>query len=319
MRLIEYTSRDILVYCSAANKSGIFAVPLAITSKLASQASLLRNRFASPEMNSTIIASNKHAYHTVANAEFTAVYDRMVYNFAHSGGTLSNYHFFIRYGDKVYMEVKGIGEIVMSFAELQKNRYWYYYYNLSQLLTKDKHLVIQDLKYSSDYLDNQIYAEDRYYSIDTAFIEFSLNTRKKKIIDDATEPVCYYRINPFDLERMEYSTAQELKIFDRIYMTRAEFKNKVFDKVSEVYNELVIGYQAASIEKELNKLSAIFEDKKHIINLAAIYDKQGMDGDVLAIIYKNLVSANGYDKYKGIISELGNYGRLESVARILEV
>jgi hypothetical protein len=269
-------------------------------------------------MNSTIIASNKHAYHTVANAEFTAVYDRMVYNFAHSGGTLSNYHFFIRYGDKVYMEVKGIGEIVMSFAELQKNRYWSYYYKLSQLLTKDKHLVIQDLKYSSDYLDNQIYAEDRYYSIDTAFIEFSLNTRKKRIIDDATEPVCYYRINPFDLERMEYSTAQELEIFDRIYMTRAEFKNKVFDKVSDVYNELVIGYQAASIERELNELSAIFEDKKHIINLAAIYDKQGMNSDILAIIYKNLVSANAYDKYKGIISELGNYGRLESVARILD-
>jgi hypothetical protein len=43
-----------------------------------------------------------------------------------------------------------------------------------------------------------------------------------------------------------------------------------------------------------------------------------MNSDILAIIYKNLVSANAYDKYKGIISELGNYGRLESVARILE-
>lgn len=176
------------------------------------------------------------------------------------------------------MEVKGIGEIVLTFAELQKNKYWSYYYKLSQLLTKDKHLVIQDLKYSSDYLDNQIYAEDRYWSIDTAFIEFSLNTRKKNIIDDATEPVCYYNINPFDLEQMEYTTAQELNIFNRIYMTRAEFKNNVFDKVSEVYNELVIGYQVASIEKELNELSVIFEDKKHIINLATLYDKCGMDG-----------------------------------------
>ena len=217
------------------------------------------------------------------------------------------------------MEVKGIGEIVLTFAELQKNKYWYYFYKLSQLLTKDKHLVVQDLKYSSEYLDNQTYAEDRYWSIDTAFIEFSLNTRKKNIIDDATEPVCYYNINPYDLENMEYTTAQELNIFNRIYMTRAEFKNKVFDKVSEVYNELVIGYQVASIEKELNELSVIFEDKKHIINLAALYDKQGMDGDILAILYSNLVSPDAYNKYKGIINELGNYGRLESVARILEV
>ena len=217
------------------------------------------------------------------------------------------------------MEVKGIGEIVLTFAELQKNKYWFYYYNLSQLLTKDKHLVVQDLKYSSEYLDNQTYAEDRYWSIDTAFIEFSLNTRKKNIIDDATEPVCYYNINPYNLENMEYTTAQELNIFNRIYMTRAEFKNNVFDKVSEVYNELVIGYQVASIEKELNELSVIFEDKKHIINLATLYDKCGMDVDILAILYSNLVSPDAYNKYKGIISELGNYGRLESVARILEV
>ena len=41
--------------------------------------------------------------------------------------------------------------------------------------------------------------------------------------------------------------------------------------------------------------------------------------DVLAIIYSNLVSPDAYNKYKGIISELGNYGQLESVARILEV
>ena len=59
------------------------------------------------------------------------------------------------------MEVKGIGEIVLTFAELQKNKYWYYFYKLSQLLTKDKHLVVQDLKYSSEYLYNQTYAEDR--------------------------------------------------------------------------------------------------------------------------------------------------------------
>lgn len=215
--------------------------------------------------------------------------------------------------------MKGIGEIVLTFAELQKNKYWFYYYNLSQLLTKDKHLVVQDLKYSSEYLDNQTYTEDRYWSIDTAFIEFSLNTRKKNIIDDATEPVCYYNINPYNLENMEYTTAQELNIFNRIYMTRAEFKNNVFDKVSDVYNELVIGYQVASIEKELNELSVIFEDKKHIINLAALNDKCGMDGDILAILYSNLVSPDAYNKYKGIISELGNYGRLESVARILEV
>jgi hypothetical protein len=101
-------------------------------------------------------------------------------------------------------------------------------------------------------------------------------------------------------------------------ITNPQIINKAFDRTSVIFNNLAIEYQAGIIEKELNELSAIFEDKKHIINLATLYDKQGMDGDVLAIIYNNLVSANAYDKYKGIISELGNYGRLESVARILE-
>jgi len=79
------------------------------------------------EMNSTIDASNKHAFHTIANAEFTGVYDNLIYNFTHTSGSISSYHFFITYGDKVYVEVKGIGEIVLTFAELQKKRYLYYY------------------------------------------------------------------------------------------------------------------------------------------------------------------------------------------------
>jgi hypothetical protein len=43
------------------------------------------------------------------------------------------------------------------------------------------------------------------------------------------------------------------------------------------------------------------------------------NGDVLAILYNILVSPNGHQKYKGILSELEKCGRLESVAQIMEV
>jgi hypothetical protein len=282
-------------------------------------------------MNSTINASSKHAFHTFTNAEFTGVYDRMVYNFTNNPGenrigSVSGYHLFIRYEDKVYMDVKGVGVVVISFAELQKNRYWKYYYDLSHMLTNNKNMVIQDLKYSSEYLDTQIYDDVRYWSIDTAIIETSMNTRSTKIVNNITESLCYYRINPYDLMYMEYTSQEDLTIFERIYMTRAEIKNNVFDRMSAIYNKLVNDYHTTTMnkeleemEKELDDLSIIFEDKKNVFTLSNICDKNGLNNDIQIIIYNNLISAEGNNKYKTIMSELGNYGRLESDAQILGV
>ena len=73
------------------------------------------------------------------------------------------------------------------------------------------------------------------------------------------------------------------------------------------------------MEKELDELSAIFEDKKNVLNLVALKEKQGLNGDILAIISRYLVSANGDNKYERIISELGNRKLLDSVAMIMDV
>lgn len=282
-------------------------------------------------MNTSIKANSKFAYHTIVNAKFTGVYDRMVYNFTNNPGdnrigSISGYHLFIKYGDKVYMDVKGVGVVVISFAELQKNRFWKYYYNLSLMLTNNKNLVIQDLKYSSDYLDNQIYDDVRYWSIDTAIIETSMNTRSAKILNNEVENLCYYRINPYDLINMEYTSQEDLSIFERIYMTRAEIKNNVFDRMCAIYNKLVSDYHTSTMnkeleemEKELDELSIIFEDKKNVFTLSNLHDMNGMNNDILMIIYNNLISAEGNNKYETIVSELGKYGRLESDAQILAV
>jgi hypothetical protein len=283
-------------------------------------------------MNATIVASSKTAYHTFTNVEFSGVYNRKVHDFPNNHGdnrigSTGSYHLFIRYGDRVYMEVKGVGEIVISFAELQKNKHLSYYYNMSLRLTYDKHLVYQHLRYGSDYNlryqhnDDAVYPdEERFWGIETAFLQTSLNTRDAKIVDNET--ICYYKINPYDLENWDCSAPEDIEAFLENYMT---IQDEEFDRMCPIYNRVVGAYQENwmteelnEIEKEGKELAAFFEDKKNVIALTMLSDSNAVEnGDVLAILYNILVSPNGHQKYKGI-SELENCGRLESVAQILE-
>ena len=105
-------------------------------------------------MLSVVNTNSNFAYHTIADAEFTAAFIKVINN---DFTSFYKYHLFIRYGERVYIDIGGVGEVIISIAELQKNKYWYYYYKLSQLLTNDKHLVVEDLIYSSDTGEDQIY------------------------------------------------------------------------------------------------------------------------------------------------------------------
>lgn len=194
-------------------------------------------------MNSKVIASKKRVYHTNANAEFTGFYEGMTYP-TQVAGAIFDYHLFIKYGNKVYMEVKGFGEVVIPFETLKKNKYWKHYYDLSLLLSNDDSAVVQELKYGSDYEDVQIYDEPRFWSIDTAYIEYSVETETSKVVssESSESRVCYYKINPFDLEKMDYTTPEDLEVFLTKYMMRSEIRNKVFDTRYSIYNEIVVEY-----------------------------------------------------------------------------
>jgi len=89
-------------------------------------------------------------YHTIANVECTGVFWQQIremqpyHNAPNYMSCCGDYHLFLRYGDKVYIEVRNAGEIVISFAELQKNKYWKYYYDLSRMLANDEHKVTKN-------------------------------------------------------------------------------------------------------------------------------------------------------------------------------
>jgi hypothetical protein len=79
------------------------------------------------------------------------------------------------------------------------------------------------------------------------------------------------------------------------------------------------------MEKELEELLVFFEDKKNVLNLATLSDKQGMNSDIIRVIYNFLVSPsspnspNAHNKYKGIINNLEHYkNKLEINRSILE-
>ena len=278
-------------------------------------------------MNCATRGNSIYNYHTIENVEFSGVIDKYQVFYTRNNGvpdmtttyvsSIYDYHVFIKYGNKVYMDVKGVGDIVISFTELQKNKYWKHYYDISLMLTNNKHSVVEDLEYNSNYYDPYIYKEKRYWSCNTAYIDGSYDdaTKTKKVVDN--ECNCYYRINPYDLENMKYTSQKDLNIFKQNYMARYEVRTKLFDKKSVYYYNLVLDYCINLMEKELNELSEFFEDKKNVINLVALNDKNSMNGDILKIIYDNLVSREGNKKYEYLITELGNRSRLECVAQII--
>jgi hypothetical protein len=183
------------------------------------------------------------------------------------------------------MEVKNVGEIVISFAELQQNKYWRYYYELSLLLAKDKHKVIKNEAFNKAY--DEIYLQylgDRVWSLDTAYIDLDIdktnNNKNYKIIPSGN--VVYYKVNPIDLDKMEYTSRQGLELFRKIYIFRSDVRMGYFLNMSVIYKNIAMEY-------------VMNENKKHILNLATLNAKYCMNDDILTKIYNNVSLGSKYE------------------------
>jgi len=204
-------------------------------------------------MNGVVYVDGCYHYHKVSNAEFSGVF----------GGDC--HHIFIKYGDKVYMEANGIGDVVISFSELQSSKhsktwnvskYWKQFYDLSLLLTNDKHNMAHDIVFSSKNTNYaNIYNEARHWSINTAYLETVEAADAAEAAEADTKfikcgYVCYYKINPYDLADMEYTSPEDLDIFQQNYA------NKMRDDIDDV----LANYNAFAIEHIAKKEAAEVED-----------------------------------------------------------
>jgi len=77
------------------------------------------------------------------------------------------------------------------------------------------------------------YKEDRYWGINTPFINghFEMETKKG-----------YYKINPYDLENMEYSSQEDLDMFNKKYMLKGEIIFGLFEKYCEIFNNIAFDH-----------------------------------------------------------------------------
>jgi len=229
--------------------------------------------------------------HAIKNVECTGVFWQQIsemqpyHNSPNYMSCRGDYHLFAKQGDKVYIEVRNAGEIVISFAELQKNELGFlkYYYDLSLMLANDKHRLIKNEPFNKLY--DKIYenTENRVWSLETAYIDQTdYKARTYKIIPSGN--VCYYKINPFDMEKMEYSTQEELDRFEFNYMNSL-YRVRYFIHMEKYFKNIALEYQVNKMEKEIEELSAFFKDKKNVINiLISINDIYIMNEDILRII-----------------------------------
>jgi hypothetical protein len=103
-----------------------------------------------------------------------------------------------------------------------------------------------------------LYNEPRFWSIDTASIENDILFNLLKVI--SYDNNCYYKINPYDLVNMEYTSPEDLNIFRTIYMMKYEFENNTFENMWANYYNLAIEYRANLMEKKVEELSIGFEN-----------------------------------------------------------
>jgi hypothetical protein len=225
------------------------------------------------------------------------------------GGYMSDYHLFIKYGDKVYVDAFMVGEVVISFDELQKNQYLKHYYDLSLMFSKNKNIVFQKSKYTN--VEPYIYREDRFWGFDSAYIDAPYKDRMKSlehthnVVDN--DDSYYYKINPYDLENMEYSSQEVLDDFHKKNTVRKTdiFWGGAFSSTYSIYLKLAFDYYINSIDTEYDNLIAdyyiqiiendirkvFFEDKKNVINLTTLIEKKGIKGDILKKLHNYIDSA----------------------------
>ena len=254
----------------------------------------------------SVVNSNTPDYHAIADTECSGVFcmemrETQPYHNAPKYMSCSgDYHLFAKHGDKVYLEVRHAGEIVISFAELQQNKYLKAYYDISLLLANDKHRLLKNEEFNKTY--NQIYGytggkawskEDREWSLETAYIDQS-DHKAYKIIPSGN--VCYYKINPTNLKDTKYSAPQELEAFKLGYMNCLP-RVKWFSHRSVIYENIAMEY-------------VMNENKKHILNLTTLNSKYCMNDDILTKIYNMVSSGSKYEyitsKYEYITSKEEN-------------
>ena len=247
---------------------------------------------------------HEYQQHIIPDMEFSGFFD-LTTNIL---GDRIIYLNFLKYKENIYVEVKNVGDIIMPFKELLKNKLLKMYYDISLLLVKDKNRFVEKISDKGqriwDAEITSIYKGRRNCFVDCAYI---LNGVVK-----TDKQYCYYEMNPFEFKNPNsiwegfVNTSSEIEEFNNNYKIRLGYEVSGFEKRAIKYTNLAIDYNATLMEKELDELSAIQDDKDNIIKLIALNDNKDMNSDIFQVIYNNLVSASDAYRYAPYLANLDN-------------
>lgn len=268
-------------------------------------------------------------YNYISNMEFSAFFDLTTNNIG-DRILYIKYFLFIKYNIKnkeyIYIDVKTVGSIVMPFEELLKNKLLKMYYDLSLLLVKDKNRFIEKLCDDGCYWDDEItrlYKKPRNCFIDCAYI---LNN-----VVNTDKQYCYYEMDPYLLidpnymwlddttgDRKWFHTPLEIEKFNNKFKNRLGYELISFEKHYNKYTNLIVEYEIALMEKELDELSSIEDDKINSIKLIAFNDKKDMNCDIFKIIYNHLINQKNSKRFASYLENVDN-DKTIAIAHILSI
>ena len=223
--------------------------------------------------------------------EFSGVFDIGInHKKFHNNIVYYKYFLFIKFRDLIYIDIKNVGDIIITFTELMKHPYLRMYYELSLLLIDNKHKVIESKSMESCY----IYPKDSNWFIDGVKYVEDFTTKVKKI---EIGKYCYYfNINPNDLKNMKVSNDTDIAGFNEVLYIRYGYEHGIIYKELFVdYTNLMIEYNIKLIEEDIEKISASHEDDKNFFNLLEL-NKKGMNADVFNMLYNTVISDKGRKK-----------------------
>jgi hypothetical protein len=223
--------------------------------------------------------------------EFSGVFDIGInHKKFHNNIVYYKYFLFIKFRDLIYIDIKNVGDIIITFTELMKHPYLRMYYELSLLLIDNKHKVIESKSMESCY----IYPKDSNWFIDGVQYVEDFTTKVKKI---EIGKYCYYfNINPNDLKNMKVSNDTDIAGFNEVLYIRYGYEHGIIYKELFVdYTNLMIEYNIKLIEEDIEKISASHEDDKNFFNLLEL-NKKGMNADVFNMLYNTVISDKGRKK-----------------------
>jgi hypothetical protein len=196
----------------------------------------------------------------------------------------NKYFLFIKFRELVYIDVKGIGAIIIPFERLLKQKYLKMYYELSTHLIKNTHQIIEEKR-------GGFYSKEINWFIDTAYF-VKRDTRMMTI--EYGKYSCYYNINPNDLRDASVSCDEDIATFFRKLKKRNRYEQS---RHFVDYTNLMLEYNIGLIEREVDELIPSQEDIKNIMILLEMNHKKEMNTDIFRMLYGLVVSKEGRQKY----------------------